>query len=105
MLRASENVSFLNLELVSDTLETFVITGPKHAYYVTSYRCPKLENLLFDGLVCGAVETRDVVLKALQEGVHSLDVVTMPADRQSDWFRTGFQEGVFSNSNFPRNTA
>jgi len=95
-MRASIQLSFSNLELASDTLETFVIMGSKLAY-VSTYRCPKLKNLLFDRLYCGDNERTGAVLKPLQDGVHSIDVTTMPApaDRARDWFRVNFRDGVF----------
>ena len=98
-LRASLGLWFSHLELVSETLETFIITGSKYAY-VKSYRCPKLKNLLFEGLGNFHMESRNGIFEALQAGVHSMDLTTMPADRIHDWFQTGFQDGVFNNSDF-----
>jgi hypothetical protein len=69
---------FSELELVSDTLETFIISGSKLAY-VTSYRCPKLATLRFDTLMVGGSGKYDMVTAwgALQAGVHSLDLMSI----------------------------
>ena len=83
------------LRLVSDTLESLIVTGSKDAY-VSSYQCPKLKTLLLEYLFCFDIE--DDIWDALQAGVHSLDLTTMPAGHKHDWFRFGFKDSVFGDS-------
>jgi len=84
------------LKLTSDTLESFTITGSKTAY-VSKFRCPNLKTLLLDYFYC-LEDKIDTVWDALQSGVHSLDLTTMPAGHKENWCRFGFKDGVFGDS-------
>jgi hypothetical protein len=95
-VRSHMTLEFSNLELVSDTLETFNLLNNKRVY-VTGYRCPKLKNLNLGGLQC--YESAEAVWKALQEGVHSLDLMTIPVEDEDRWYNHGFEDGVFCHRN------
>lgn len=110
-----------DIQLVSETLETFIIQGDKCSF-VTSYQCPKLRTLHFEylclpklgadsmirrsdrgfGLGFEDVDTALVPRKALERGVHALDLTTVPTDHIAEnnwltrWYRAGFTNGVYA---------